>query len=130
MWAIRTSPTRATGFSSFKLLFDDEAVTLAEFTTKSLRTTSEADTTERHTSLDLLEEHCVQAIATMIRYTEGVTRTYNRSVKVRSLAPVDMVLKRVANPTTVGKLETKWEGPYIIISSTRAGTFRIVTLEG
>ena len=41
-----------------------------------------------------------------------------------------MVLKRVANPTAVGKLDTKWEGPYIITQSTRAGSFGIATPDG
>lgn len=30
-----------------------------------------------------------------------------------------MVLKRVVNTETVGKLESKWEGPYIIIRMER-----------
>ena len=30
----------------------------------------------------------------------------------------------------MGKLETKWEGPYIITHSTRAGSFHIATPEG
>ena len=51
----------------------------------------------------------MQAISTMTRYSKGVTRAYNRKVKVRTLTPGDMVLKRVANPTTMGKLESKWE---------------------
>ena len=102
----------------------------AEFKAKSLRTTSEPDPADRRTSLDLLEEHRVQAITTMTKYSEGVTPTYNCKVKIRPLSPGDMVLKRVANPTAVGKLETKWEGPYIITRSTRAGTFYIATPDG
>ena len=66
----------------------------------------------------------------MSKYGDGVARAYNRRVKIRPLAPGDMVLKRITNPTAVGKLETKWEGPYIIPSNTRAGTFRIATPEG
>ena len=66
----------------------------------------------------------------MAKYTEGVTRAYNKKVRVRPLAPGDMVLKRAANPTAKGKLESKWEGPYIITRSTRAGSYYIATPEG
>ena len=41
-----------------------------------------------------------------------------------------MVLKRVVNPATIGKLESKWEGPYIITRAMRAGSFSIATPEG
>ena len=59
----------------------------------------------------------------MAKYSEGIAWAYNRKVKIRPLGPGDMVLKRAVNPATVGKLESKWEGPYIITRSTRAGSF-------
>nr|ABA97802.2 retrotransposon protein, putative, Ty3-gypsy subclass [Oryza sativa Japonica Group] len=35
-----------------------------------------------------------------------------------------------ANPIAVGKLELKWEGPYLIKDKSSMGSFRLVTLEG
>nr|CCI55446.1 PH01B001E05.2 [Phyllostachys edulis] len=130
LWALRTSQTWATGFSPFKLLFGDEAMTPGEFTAKSLRATAEANLAGREISLDLLKEHRLHAISTMSKYGEGVAWAYNQKVKIRHLAPGDMVLKRAANPATMGKLESKWEGPYIITHSRRAGSFYIATPEG
>ena len=66
----------------------------------------------------------------MAKYTDGVARAYNKKVRARLLAPGDMVLKRATNPTAIGKLESKWEGPYIITHSTRAGSYYIATPEG
>lgn len=34
-----------------------------------------------------------------------------------------MVLKSVANTNTIGKLESKWEGLYIITRTTRMGSY-------
>ena len=102
----------------------------AEHKAESLRATSEPNIEDRRISLDLLEEHRVQAIEKMAKYTEGVARAYNRKVKARPLSPGDMVLKRIPNPATVGKLETKWEGPFVITRATRAGTFYLATIEG
>ena len=130
IWALRTSPTRATGFSPFKLLFGDEAMTPAELAARSLRTTAQPDPADREISLDLLEEQRMQAVSTMARYTGGVARAYNKKVKTCTLAQGDMVLKRATNLAATGKLESKWEGPYIITGATRAGTFRIATPEG
>jgi hypothetical protein len=40
------------------------------------------------------------------------------------------VLRRVANPDTVGKLQLKWEGPFLVISSSRPGSYRLKDLDG
>nr|AAM74251.1 Hypothetical protein similar to putative retroelements [Oryza sativa Japonica Group]AAP52345.1 transposon protein, putative, unclassified [Oryza sativa Japonica Group] len=39
-------------------------------------------------------------------------------------------LRKKANPMAVGKLESKWEGPYLIKNRSRTGSFRLATLEG
>lgn len=40
-----------------------------------------------------------------------------------------MVLKRMANTNTVGKLESKWDRPYIITRMTRAGLYHLTTVD-
>jgi hypothetical protein len=35
-----------------------------------------------------------------------------------------LVLQRVANPDTMGKLQLKWEGPFLVVSSSRPGSYR------
>ena len=72
LWALRTSPTRVTSFSPFKLLFGNEAMTPGDLVAKSLRAIEDNQPEGSGISLDLLEEHRVQAIATMAKYTEGV----------------------------------------------------------
>jgi hypothetical protein len=34
-------------------------------------------------------------------------------VKLKNIKPGHLVLRRVANPDTVGKLQLKWEGPFL-----------------
>jgi hypothetical protein len=36
----------------------------------------------------------------------------------------------VANPDTVGKLQLKWEGPFLVISSSRPGSYRLKDMDG
>jgi hypothetical protein len=59
VWSHNTTVSRSIGFTPFKLLFGDEAITPEEAKTRSIRTTA-------------------------------------------------LVLRRVANPDTVGKLQLKW----------------------
>lgn len=80
LWALRTSPTRAMGFSPFKLLFRDEAMTTGKLATKSLRATTDQEPTDREISLDILEENHVQAITTMAGYAAmSLRHTIRRS---------------------------------------------------
>jgi hypothetical protein len=39
------------------------------------------------------------------------------------------VLRRVANPDTVGKLQLKWEGPFLLVYSARPGSYRLKDLD-
>lgn len=41
-----------------------------------------------------------------------------------------MVLKHVTNPATRGKLESKWEGSYVITCATREGSYYMATPKG
>jgi hypothetical protein len=40
------------------------------------------------------------------------------------------VLRRVANPETVGKLQLKWDGPFLVASSSRPGSYRLKDMDG
>jgi hypothetical protein len=41
-----------------------------------------------------------------------------------------LVLRRVANPDTVGKLHLKWEGPFLVVSSSRPSFYRLKDMDG
>lgn len=71
----------------------------------------------------------MQVVTTMARYTKGLWHHTTRSQNA-PLAPGEMVLKHVANITVVGKLESKWDNPYIITRGTRAGSYYIATPYG
>lgn len=49
---------------------------------------------------------------------------------LRPLGPGDVVLKHIAYATSVGKLESKQESPYIITHMTRVGVYYIATMDG
>lgn len=80
--------------------------------------------------MDLLEETRLQAMANLQRYIDSVAKTYNRKVSPRTFAPGDLVLKRNLNSTSVGKLRSKWQGPFIVDNSIRPGSYHLLELDG
>ncbi len=84
----------------------------------------------REVSLELVKVVRVEALEHMRKYAEGTSATYNRKVRPTELRPGHLVLTKKANPMAVGKLESKWEGPYLIKQRSRTGSFRLATLEG
>jgi hypothetical protein len=40
------------------------------------------------------------------------------------------VLRRVANPDTMDKLQLKWEGPFLVASSSRPSSYRLKDMDG
>ena len=48
----------------------------------------------------------------------------------KDVAVGDWVLKRKPNAETSGKLQPKWEGPFLVIKSNRPGSYRLSDAEG
>jgi hypothetical protein len=46
-----------------------------------------------------------------------------------NINPGHLVLRRVANPDTIGKLQLKWEGPFLVVSSSRPGSYRLKDMD-
>jgi hypothetical protein len=49
---------------------------------------------------------------------------------LKNIKPGHLVLQRVANPNTVGKLQLKWDGPFLVVSSSRRGSYRLKDMSG
>nr|AAU10841.1 putative polyprotein [Oryza sativa Japonica Group] len=130
LWALRTTPTRPTKFSPFMLFYGDEAMTPIELGANSPRVTFSGGEEGRELSLELLEGVRVEALEHMQKYATGTSATYNKKVRPTELLPGHLVLRKKVNPIAVGKLESKWEGPYLIKNKSRTGSFRLATLEG
>jgi Integrase core domain. len=123
LWALRTTPTRSTKFSPFMLLYGDEAMTLAELGANSPRVIFSRGEEGREVSLELLEGVRVEALEHMHKYATSTSATYNKKVRPTELMPGYLVLRKKVNPVAVGKLESKWEGPYLIKHKSRTGSF-------
>ena len=70
-------------------------------------------------SLDFIEERRENAMIQLAYYQHKLKQSYDTNVKLRSLTPEDLVLRKVLGTTknpAWGKLGPNWEGPYRIMS--------------
>src|SRR6266508_3671430 len=115
LWALRTSPSRATGESPFFLTYGSEAVLPIEleFGSPRVRNFNKKQSEDsRLADLDQLEEaRDVAAIQSAI-YLQGLRRYHDRNVRGRAFSIGDMILRKVQK--CIHKLSAIWEAPYII----------------
>jgi hypothetical protein len=131
VWSHNTTASRSTGFTPFKLLFGDEAIAPEEAKTGLIRTTASAeDEADYQITKDTIEGTKLQAIEHINNNQAETIRWRDRKVRLKNIKPGHLVLRRVANPDTVGKLQLKWEGPFLVISSSRPGSYILKDMDG
>jgi hypothetical protein len=97
--------SRSTGFTPFKLLFGDEAITQEGAKAGSIRTIASAeDEADCQITKETIEGTRLQAIEHINKYQAETIKWRDRKVRLKNIKPGHLVLRRVANPDTVGKL--------------------------
>jgi hypothetical protein len=130
VWSHNTTISRSIGFTPFKLMFGDEAITPEEARTGSIRTTASAeDETDSQITKDTIEGTRLQAIEHINKYQTETIKWCDRKVRLKNIKPGHLVLRRVANLDTVGKLQLKCEGPFLVVSSSRPGSYRFKDMD-
>jgi hypothetical protein len=130
VWSHNTTASRSTGFTPFKLLFGDEAKTPEEAKIGSIRTIASAeDEVCYQVTKDTIEGTRLQAIEHINKYQAETIKWRDRKVRLKNIKPGHLVLQRVANSDTVGKLQLKWEGPFLVVSSSRPGSYRLKDMD-
>ena len=83
-------------------------------------------------SLDLIDERREKAVIQLAYYHQKLKQGYDANVKMRPLAPRDLVLRKVVgtakNPSW-GKLGSNWEEPYRITSVVGIGVYYLEDLD-
>jgi hypothetical protein len=129
VWNHNIVVSRSTGFTPFKLLFGDEAITPEEARKGSIRTLASTEEENCKITKDTIEGTRLQAVDHINKYQAETIKWRHQKVKLKNIRPGHLVLRRVANPDIVGKLQLKWEGPFLVISSLRPGSYRLKELD-
>jgi hypothetical protein len=105
VWSNSTTISRSTSFTPFKLLFGDEAITPEEAKAGSIRTVASAeDEADYYVAKDPIEGTRLQAMENINKYQAETIKWHDRKVRLKNIKPGHLVLWRVANPDTVGKV--------------------------
>jgi hypothetical protein len=130
VWSHNTTTSWSTGFTPFKLLFGDEAITPKEAKTGSIRIIASVEyEADYQVTKDTIEGTKLQAIEHINKYQAETIKWRDRKVWLKNINPRHLVLRRVANPDKVGKLQLKWEGPFLVVSSSRPGSYRLKDMD-
>ena len=96
VWSLRTTPSRATGFTPFFLVYGAEAILPTNLEYSSPRTRAyddQSNRTNREDSLDQLEEAQDMALLHSARYQQSLRRYHARGVRPRGFQVGDLVLR-------------------------------------
>ncbi|XP_031095101.1 uncharacterized protein LOC115999386 [Ipomoea triloba] len=135
LWAYRTTPREAIGETPFALVYGSEAKLPIEVWIPTRRQ-KELDLTENEslmaTDLDLLDERRHMAARRIASYQQRVKTYHDSRTRPRYFQVGDYVLwkREASRPQEGGKLAQAWEGPYVIATVIRLGTYRLKTTTG
>jgi hypothetical protein len=133
VWGLQTQPSKATGQTPFFLVYGSEAILPADIMWKSPRVEmyneGEADEV-RQLELDSVEEVRCTALVQSARYLQGIRRYHDRNVRERSFSVGDLVLRRIQDESGLHKLNSRWEGPFVVKQVTRPGSYQLQCPEG
>jgi hypothetical protein len=110
VWSHNTTTSRSTGFTPFNLLFGDEAITPEEAKSGSIRIIASAEDeaeADYYVDKDAIEGIRLQAMENINKYQAKTIKWHDRKVRLKNIEPGHLVLRRVANPEIVGKLQLK-----------------------
>jgi hypothetical protein len=133
VWRLRTTPSRATGFTPFFLVYGAEAILPTDLEYGSLRTRAYADQSNqanREDSLDQLEEARDKALLHSARYQQSMRRCHARGVRSQDLQVGDLVLRLRQDARGRHKLTPPWEGPFVIAKVLKPGTYKLANSQG
>lgn len=139
LWAYRTTVRTTTGCTPYSLVFSSEAVLLLEVQLPYFRIATQLMALDenvqvRLAELEVLDEKRLAVQQKLEIYQAQVAEAFNKKVKFRSFTVRELVLT-IRRPIVItrrmrGKLEAKWEGPYVATKVFPKGAYELSNLEG
>uniref|UniRef100_A0A2N9HYM4 Integrase catalytic domain-containing protein n=1 Tax=Fagus sylvatica TaxID=28930 RepID=A0A2N9HYM4_FAGSY len=142
LWAYRSSPKTATGFTPFSLVYGTDTISPTELVVPNPRVMQgselEVDANicakARMADLEGLDEARDLAKAKSQRNYQKMANVYSKALRVRIFAEGQMVLKaaefvRRSLPSP-SKFSPNWDGPYIIREAYESGYYRLSKSDG
>jgi hypothetical protein len=131
--SLRTTPSRATGFTLFFLVYGSEAIlpTDLEYGSPRVRGYDEGANQRAHEDwLDQLDKARTMALMHSARYQQALRRYQARKVRRRDFSEGDLVLRLRQDNRGCHKLSPPWEGPYIVVKVLKPDTYKLANEDG
>jgi transposase InsO family protein len=126
LWSLQMTPNSSTGYTPIFLLFGAEVVLPTDVCYCAPRVVAyveEDAQTALADALNLLDEARDIALARSAIYQQSLRNYHIRQVRGRSFEPGNLVLR--LKQTSMSKLESPWEGPYLIHEAIPGGAYRL-----
>jgi hypothetical protein len=133
IWSLRTTPSRATRFTPFFLVYGAEPVlpTDLEYWLPRVKGYNKnANQRSHEDSLDQLDEARTVALMHSARYQQALRRYQAQKIRRRDFEEGDLVLRLRQDNRGHHKLWPPWEGPYIIVKMLKPGTYKLANEDG
>jgi transposase InsO family protein len=133
VWSLRTTPSRATGFTPFFLVYGVEAILPKDLKYRSPRVRGYDEGTNqraRKDSLDQLDEARTVALMHSARYQQALRRYQARKIRRRDFNEGDLVLRLRQDNRGRCKLSPPWERPYVVVKVLKPDTYKLANEDG
>ena len=127
------TPSRATGYTPFFMVYDSEAIlpTDLDYGAPRVRAYDEQGVKPSlEDAMDQLDEARDVALLHLAKYQQALHRYHNHRVWGRAFNVGDLVLRLVQSNKNHHKLSRPWEGPYVIAEVLQLGTYKLRTIDG
>jgi hypothetical protein len=133
VWSLGTTPSRATEFTPFFLVYGAKAVLPIDLEYGSPRVGGYDEGTNqraREDSLDQLDEARTVALMHSARYQQALRCYQARKVRHRDLNEEDLALRLRQDNRGRHKLSPPWEGPYVMVKVLKPDTYKLANEDG
>ena len=133
LWSLRTTPSRATGYTPFFMVYGTEAVlpTDLDYGAPRIRAYDKQGAEASHQdTMDQLDEARDIALLRSTKYQQALWRYHNRWVRDQAFNVGDLVLRLIQSNMDRHKLSPPWEGPYVVVEVLRPGAYKLKTIDG
>jgi transposase InsO family protein len=133
VWSLRTTPSRATVFTSFFLVYGAEVVLPTDLEYGSPRVKGydeDANQQAREDTLDQLDEARTVALMHSAKYQQALRRYQARKIRRRDFDEGDLVLRLCQDNRGHHKLSPPWEGPYAVVKVLKPDTYKLANEDG
>jgi hypothetical protein len=128
VWSLRTTPSRATGFTPFFLVYGAEAILPTDLEYGSPRVGGYDEGTNqraREDSLDQLDKARTVALMHSARYQQALRCYQAQKIRRRDFNKGDLVLRLCQDNRGRHKLSPPWKGPYFVVNVLKPGTYKL-----